>query len=84
MLAEVKSSLKLKQIPVVVMTSSLAEEDVNLVYSLNANCFIRKPHDLVEYIDTIKGIEDFWFTTATLPDTHSYAFASHLAHQLAS
>lgn len=84
LLSEVKSSSTLKQIPIVVMTSSLADEDVKLVYSLNANCFIQKPNDLVEYINVIKGIEDFWFLTATLPDSFRYGFVPQLAQQLAS
>jgi CheY-like chemotaxis protein len=84
LLSELKSSPTLKQIPVVVMTSSLADEDVRLVYSLNANCFVRKPNDLVEYINVIQGIEDFWFLTATLPDTFQYGFVPQLTRQLAS
>lgn len=84
LLSEVKTSPTLKQIPVIVMTSSHLDEDVKLVYSLNANCFIRKPNDLVDYFNVIKGIEDFWFFTAILPDAHRYAFVPRLAHQLAS
>jgi CheY-like chemotaxis protein len=66
-LAEIKSSVDLKQIPVLVMTSSRADEDVAQVYSLNANCYIVKPHDLNEYVNVVRAIEDFWFLTATLP-----------------
>ena len=68
-LAEVKSSYRLKQIPVLVMTSSRSDEDVADAYSLNANCYITKPSDLQEYVNVVKAIEDFWFLTATLPDT---------------
>lgn len=67
-LAEVKASPTLKQIPVLVMTSSRSDEDVAQAYSLNANCFITKPGDLDEYQSVVKAIEDFWFLTATLPD----------------
>ncbi len=67
-LAEVKSSPGLKQIPVLVMTSSRADEDIAQAYSLNANCYITKPGDLQEYINVVRAIEDFWFLTATLPD----------------
>lgn len=67
-LAEVKSSPTLRQIPVLVMTSSRADEDVAEAYALNANCFITKPGDLDEYQSVVKAIEDFWFVTATLPD----------------
>ena len=67
-LAEIKSSPNLKQIPVLVMTSSRADEDIAQAYSLNANCYITKPGDLQEYINVVRAIEDFWFLTATLPD----------------
>lgn len=69
-LAEVKSSPNLRQIPVLVMTSSRNDDDVSDVYALNANCFITKPGDLDEYQNVVKAIEDFWFVTATLPDTY--------------
>src|SRR3982750_1540372 len=68
-LAEVKSSPGLKQIPILVMTSSRADEDIAQAYSLNANCYITKPGDLLEYINVVRAIEDFWFVTATLPDS---------------
>lgn len=67
-LAEVKSSPTLKQIPVLVMTSSHADEDIAQAYALNANCYITKPGDLGEYISVVRAIEDFWFLTATLPE----------------
>jgi CheY-like chemotaxis protein len=62
-----KSDPALKQIPVLVMTSSKADDDISKVYSLNANCYITKPGDLNEYIDVVRAIEGFWFVTATLP-----------------
>jgi CheY-like chemotaxis protein len=68
-LAEVKASPDLKQIPVLVMTSSQADEDIVQAYSLNANCYITKPGDLQEYVNVVRAIEDFWFLTATLPDS---------------
>jgi len=67
-LSEVKSSPNLKQIPVLVMTSSQSDEDVNQCYALNANCYITKPGDLENYIDVVRAIEDFWFFTARLPE----------------
>ena len=67
-LAEVKASPNLKQIPVLVMTSSRSDEDISEAYSLNANCYITKPSDLQEYVQVVRAIEDFWFLTATLPD----------------
>jgi chemotaxis family two-component system response regulator Rcp1 len=67
-LAEVKSSPSLRQIPILVMTTSRTEVDINDAYRLNANCYITKPGDLPEYIKVLRSIEDFWFLTATLPD----------------
>jgi chemotaxis family two-component system response regulator Rcp1 len=66
-LAEMKSDPALKQIPVLVMTSSKADDDIARVYALNANCYITKPSNLNEYIDVVRAIEGFWFMTATLP-----------------
>ncbi|HEX4167837.1 MAG TPA: response regulator [Bryobacteraceae bacterium] len=68
-LAEVKASPQLKQIPVLVMTSSRADEDIHSAYSLNANCYITKPSDLNEYVNVVRAIEEFWFLTATLPES---------------
>jgi two-component system, chemotaxis family, response regulator Rcp1 len=68
-LAEVKGSPALKLIPVVVMTSSRSDEDVQQAYQLNANCYITKPADLPDYVRVLRSIEEFWFATATLPDT---------------
>ncbi len=68
-LAEVKGSPSLRQIPVLVMTSSRSDEDIADAYALNANCYITKPGDLKEYVNVVRAIEDFWFLTATLPDT---------------
>lgn len=68
-LAEVKTSPRLKQIPVLVMTSSRSDEDINQAYALNANCYIAKPYDFHEYVNVVRSIERFWFMTATLPET---------------
>jgi len=66
-LAEIKSDPKLKTIPVVVLTTSGAEQDVLRSYELQANCYITKPVDLEQFIAVVKSIEDFWFTIVTLP-----------------
>lgn len=71
-LAEVKGSPELRQIPVLVMTSSRSDEDIQQAYNLNCNCYITKPSDLNEYVKVVRAIEDFWFATATLP------YAGHL------
>jgi chemotaxis family two-component system response regulator Rcp1 len=68
-LTEIKNCPDLKQIPVLVMTSSKADEDINQAYNLNANGYITKPTDLRDYLNVVRAIENFWFLTATLPDT---------------
>jgi chemotaxis family two-component system response regulator Rcp1 len=66
-LAAVKSDPQLRTIPVVVLTTSRAEQDVLRSYELQANCYITKPVDLAQFITVVKSIEDFWFTIVTLP-----------------
>ncbi len=66
-LAEIKADPLLKRIPVVVLTTSKAEQDIHKAYDLHANCYITKPVDLDQFITIVKGIEDFWFTIVKLP-----------------
>lgn len=66
-LTEVKGDASLRQIPVVILTSSQAEEDICRAYDLHANCYISKPVDLDQFIKVVKSIEDFWFTVVKLP-----------------
>ena len=66
-LAEIKADPDLKQIPVVVLTSSRAEQDLLRAYDLHANCFISKPVAFEEFIDVVRSIEDFWLTIVVLP-----------------
>jgi two-component system, chemotaxis family, response regulator Rcp1 len=66
-LAEVKSDPSLKFIPVVVLTTSQAEEDILRAYNLNANCYISKPVDLDQFIKVVRSIEDFWLEIVCLP-----------------
>ena len=66
-LAEIKSDASLKRIPVVVLTTSSAEQDILESYDLHANAFITKPVDLIQFMNIIKSIEDFWLTVVTLP-----------------
>ncbi len=66
-LAEIKEDPELRRIPVVVLTTSKAEEDVLRTYDLHANCYITKPIDLEQFITVVKSIEDFWFTVVKLP-----------------
>ncbi|MGH9630347.1 MAG: response regulator, partial [Bryobacteraceae bacterium] len=66
-LTEIKEDNDLKRIPVIVMTTSKAEQDIHRVYNLNANCYVTKPVDLEEFLDVVRSIEDFWLTIVTLP-----------------
>jgi len=66
-LAEIKAIESLKRIPVVILTTSQAEEDICRTYDLHANCYITKPVDLEQFIRVIQQIEDFWFTIVSLP-----------------
>lgn len=66
-LAEIKSDAELRAIPVVVLTTSQAEEDMACAYALHANCYITKPVDFNEFATVIRAIESFWFTIVSLP-----------------
>jgi two-component system, chemotaxis family, response regulator Rcp1 len=63
----IKSDERLKHIPVVVLTTSKAEEDVLRSYALHANCYVTKPVDLEKFIVVVKSIDRFWLTVVTLP-----------------
>ena len=66
-LAEVKSDDNLKTIPVVVMTTSRAEQDVLQAYKYHANCYITKPVDFEQFLSVVHSIESFWLMLVTLP-----------------
>ncbi len=66
-LEEIKTDEDLKRIPVVVLTTSKAEEDVLRTYNLHANCYVTKPVDLEKFIVVVKSIDVFWLTVVTLP-----------------
>jgi two-component system, chemotaxis family, response regulator Rcp1 len=66
-LREVKSDSELRRIPIVVMTSSQAEEDIARAYDQHANCYVRKPIDFKQFHEVVKSLENFWFTTVELP-----------------
>jgi CheY-like chemotaxis protein len=66
-LLEIKADAELRRIPVIVMTTSKAEQDIHRAYNLNANCYITKPVDLDEFLHVVRSIEDFWLTIVTLP-----------------
>ena len=69
-LQEIKNDDALKRIPVVILTTSKAEEDVLKTYNLHANCYVTKPVDLEKFIVVVKSIDAFWLTVVTLPNGH--------------
>jgi CheY-like chemotaxis protein len=66
-LQDIKNDDELKRIPVVVLTTSKAEEDVLRTYNLHANCYVTKPVDLEKFMVVVKSIDVFWLTVVTLP-----------------
>jgi len=66
-LAEIKVDPVLASIPVVVLTTSSAEEDVLRSYGLHANCYIVKPMDFEQFTHVVQSIENFWFCIVSLP-----------------
>ena len=66
-LAELKADADLRTIPVVVLTTSRAEQDVMRAYQLQANCYITKPVDFKQFLDVVRSVEHFWLEVVTLP-----------------
>jgi two-component system, chemotaxis family, response regulator Rcp1 len=66
-LAEIKADERLRFIPVVILTTSRADEDVLKSYDLHANCYVTKPVDLDDFMKVIQAIDDFWLTIVRLP-----------------
>jgi DNA-binding NarL/FixJ family response regulator len=66
-LAELKADEELRFIPVVILTTSEAEEDVLKSYGLYANCYISKPVDFASFVEVVRNIRHFWFNVVTLP-----------------
>ncbi|MBD3198152.1 MAG: response regulator [Candidatus Lokiarchaeota archaeon] len=66
-LAEIKEEKDLKKIPVVILTTSEAEEDILKSYELNASCYIKKPIDLQQFFKVVKSFGDFWFSIVRYP-----------------
>jgi chemotaxis family two-component system response regulator Rcp1 len=66
-LEEIKTEPYLKRIPVIILTTSKAEEDILKTYNLHANCYINKPVDINEFIAIAKSIENYWLTIVKLP-----------------
>lgn len=68
-LKEIKQDPDLRRVPVVVLTTSKAEEDILRAYDLHANCYITKPVDFGQFMDVIHKIEGFWLTVVALPES---------------
>jgi two-component system, chemotaxis family, response regulator Rcp1 len=66
-LAAIKNDEALRRIPVIILTTSQAQEDIHRAYQLSANSYISKPVDLDQFIAVVRSIEEFWFSTVTLP-----------------
>jgi len=66
-LADIKGNDHLKTIPIVVLTTSRADQDILRAYQLNANCYINKPVDFNQFLEVVRSIESFWLYVVTLP-----------------
>jgi chemotaxis family two-component system response regulator Rcp1 len=69
LLTRIKQDPELQSIPVVVLTTSSEEEDIERSYFSHANCFITKPVDLKQFMSVVQSIDEFWFTVVKLPHT---------------
>ena len=68
-LRDIKMDPMLKHIPVIVLTTSDADQDVSIAYRNYANCYIRKPFNLDQFVEIVNKVEDFWLTTVKLPSS---------------
>jgi CheY-like chemotaxis protein len=76
-LSEIKADESLRRIPVVVLTTSRADEDVLRSYHLHANCYIAKPVELDQFLSVIRTIDHFWLNVVTLPPDGVDASRAH-------
>jgi CheY-like chemotaxis protein len=67
LIVEIKSDPRLKRIPILVLTSSQSEQDVNRAYESRANCYVVKPVEMDKFFSVVKAIEEFWLGVVTLP-----------------
>jgi CheY-like chemotaxis protein len=67
LLTRIKQDPELQSIPVVVLTTSSEEEDIERSYFSHANCFVTKPVDLKQFMSVVLSIDEFWFTVVKLP-----------------
>jgi CheY-like chemotaxis protein len=66
-LAEIKSDATLRRIPVIILTTSQADDDIQRAYDLNANCYVTKPADFDQFTSVVRCLNEFWLTVARLP-----------------
>jgi|SRR5581483_3111913 len=66
-LEEIKADPVLRRIPVMILSTSRADQDLQKAYNLHANCYITKPVDLDQFLNVVRSIEHFWFNIVTLP-----------------
>lgn len=66
-LDEIKNDPALRTIPIIVLTTSRAEQDIVRSYNLGANCYVIKPIDLAQFVEVVQAIEQFWFSIVALP-----------------
>lgn len=72
-LAEIKADESLKLIPVIILTTSAAESDIEKIYELQGNCYITKPIDLDQFISVVQLIREFWLRLVKLPKHSNHA-----------
>lgn len=70
LLTMIRESDKLCHLPVIILSSSIANSDMKKAFSLRANAYLKKPADLIEYQALMKKIDDFWFQSCKLPEVN--------------
>ena len=70
-IAAIKSDPRLRRIPIVVLTSSQSEQDVDQAYELHANCYVVKPVEMDRFFSVVRAIEDFWLCVSVPPPDES-------------
>ncbi|MEX2569085.1 MAG: response regulator [Cyclobacteriaceae bacterium] len=68
-LKEIKNHPELRKIPVIMLTTSSSQRDIELSYKNHANCYITKPVEVSDFLDALNSIEQFWFSIVSLPST---------------
>ncbi|MEX0883686.1 MAG: response regulator [Cyclobacteriaceae bacterium] len=68
-LKEIKKHPELRKIPVIMLTTSSSQRDIELSYKNHANCYITKPVEVSDFLDALNSIEQFWFSIVSLPST---------------